>query len=350
MLLHKVALEPTNKMTSDNLGTLFAPHLLMPRRMSASELQMAAGDMSKMVTFMIDNVDDLFKLPQPVIRDIATYWSQMEESSAKSMADDVGSVHLQCLGQSDSSDPPIYTSVTFADRQASRQAATETDTQMALAQLYAHISSMPSSSKKRRLLKQFTKNSAVSHLSSPPGTDEKSKKSKLLGESIKKIVGRSHRRHGSHQSLLIDDGIRELANMPLAVSLSKPKPRCSRVIDFPSSPRVHIVDMKENQDPKMAIHRKIKPKPSSLGCVLMDAALYTSGSPMPAFSRQFMTSHNLDGTPLEFTSKKRCHPREQKSPIRRTPDSRFERPIAFVSPITRTFNKASLTTKVTTVQ
>ncbi len=48
----------------------------------------------------------------------------------------------------------LNTTVTFVDRAASQEAASQNDTQMALAQLYAHISSMPESSKKRKLLKQ----------------------------------------------------------------------------------------------------------------------------------------------------------------------------------------------------
>lgn len=345
LLLHKVALEPANKMTSDNLGTLFAPHLLMPRQMSASELKMAASDMSRMVTFMIDNVDKLFKLPEPVIRDIATYWSQMEQSSAKMLRDDVSNVCLQQQAHSHSSDPPIYTSVTFADRQASRQAATETDTQMALAQLHAHISAMPPSSKKRRLLKQFTKGSATWRATSPPGTDEKWKKTRLLGDSIKKIVTRSHHRHGSHHGLLIDNGIREQVQRPLTGNMKKTSSCCARHIDFQKSPHVHIVDVKENQDPRFSTHLVRKTKPRSLCRTLMDSAIYKQSSITPEFSLSLKNKNSLDAMSWEFSSKTRCHQRERKSPIRATPDCRFERPMAFISPITRTLNKASLMTQ-----
>lgn len=56
----------------------------------------------------------------------------------------------------DPSDIVINTTITFADRQASQQAASHTDTQTALAQLYAHVSNMPESTKKRKLLKQVS--------------------------------------------------------------------------------------------------------------------------------------------------------------------------------------------------
>ena len=56
-----------------------------------------------------------------------------------------------------SCDPLINTTVTFADRPASRRAAAQTDTQVALAQLYAHVSAMPESGRKRKLLKQVSR-------------------------------------------------------------------------------------------------------------------------------------------------------------------------------------------------
>ena len=51
----------------------------------------------------------------------------------------------------------INTKVSFTDRAASQQAAELTDTQMELAQLYAHVSSMPESSRKRKLLEKQKK-------------------------------------------------------------------------------------------------------------------------------------------------------------------------------------------------
>ena len=67
-LLNKVAQESSNKMTSENLGTLFAPHLLMPRKISSSEMQAAAGDLTKTVAFMIENAHKLFKVGIRIFR------------------------------------------------------------------------------------------------------------------------------------------------------------------------------------------------------------------------------------------------------------------------------------------
>jgi len=55
---------------------------------------------------------------------------------------------------SESDDEVIVTSVGFADRQASLEAAVEFDTEKAIADLYAHVAQMPDSAHKRRLMKQ----------------------------------------------------------------------------------------------------------------------------------------------------------------------------------------------------
>jgi len=61
---------------------------------------------------------------------------------------------LQPAKQAESDDEVIVTSVGFADRQASLEAAVGFDTEKAIADLYAHVAQMPDSSHKRRLMKQ----------------------------------------------------------------------------------------------------------------------------------------------------------------------------------------------------
>jgi len=73
---------------------------------------------------------------------------------------------LQPIHQVDceSDDGVVVTSVGFADRQASLQAAVDFDTDKAIADLYAHVAQMPDSAHKRRLMKQVgIKLSASTH-------------------------------------------------------------------------------------------------------------------------------------------------------------------------------------------
>lgn len=76
-----------------------------------------------------------------------------------------------------------HTVFSFVDRKLTAKANSTQDTQAALAQLYAHIQTMPESAKKRRLVKQFNKENGQ-------GTPRhvKNCKTKSLGDSIKKHI------------------------------------------------------------------------------------------------------------------------------------------------------------------
>ena len=137
----------------------------------------------------------------------------------------------------DPSDVLINTKVAFADRQASQQAAANTDTQMALAQLYAHVSSMPESSKKRKLLKQFNKaNGGVCSPLRTPAEKSKGtghKRSRSLGESLKKIVGRNHKRRGSGHSVQVHNIAATETKGPVG-PVSMPTPQIPVSVCLPS--------------------------------------------------------------------------------------------------------------------
>jgi Rho GTPase-activating protein 19 len=77
----------------------------------------------------------------------------------------------------------VTTVFTFVDRQLTAQANSSNPTEAALAQLYAHIQSMPESDQKRRLVKQFNKENGH-------GTPlvRKQVHSRGLGDSIKKHI------------------------------------------------------------------------------------------------------------------------------------------------------------------
>ncbi len=59
-LLHRVAMEESNLMTCETLGTLFAPHILVPRKMAANELQAVHTAITNTASFMIEKAPELF--------------------------------------------------------------------------------------------------------------------------------------------------------------------------------------------------------------------------------------------------------------------------------------------------
>ncbi|XP_035233902.1 rho GTPase-activating protein 19-like isoform X2 [Stegodyphus dumicola] len=66
-----------NKMTSENLATLFAPHIICPRKMLPADFKQNFPRMVKCITFLIDNATVLFDPPQELVQDVLIYLKEM---------------------------------------------------------------------------------------------------------------------------------------------------------------------------------------------------------------------------------------------------------------------------------
>lgn len=165
-LLNKVTrYEDANKMSADNLAKLFTPHLLCPRKLSPEMLLKESQALFGLVAFMIKRYKELFKVPGQLMLDFRLHYDQKNalNESVKGAA---------------------HTVFTFVDNKLTAKENEENVTETALAQLYAHIQSLPESSKKRKLVKQFNKENGQGTplqvlRSSVP-------KNKSFGDSIKK--------------------------------------------------------------------------------------------------------------------------------------------------------------------
>ncbi|XP_033250647.1 rho GTPase-activating protein 19-like [Drosophila miranda] len=148
-MLHSVAArEESNKMSAENVAILFTPHLICPRQMPPEALHYTAK-MSSIVSYMIQHGLEIFEVPGKLATDIRAYF--LERKRKKTMSPE------QTLEESISDDSTVNTVYTFVDRAATAAANNSNYTDTALAQLYAHIQSLPESSKKRRLIKQLNK-------------------------------------------------------------------------------------------------------------------------------------------------------------------------------------------------
>lgn len=76
----------------------------------------------------------------------------------------------------------VNTVLTFAERKSPEEFDSAQDTTVALAQLYAHVQSMPESAKKKKLLKQFNRAGGMQSNSAKKG---KHSRSRTFGESLK---------------------------------------------------------------------------------------------------------------------------------------------------------------------
>ncbi|XP_072386617.1 rho GTPase-activating protein 19-like isoform X2 [Diabrotica undecimpunctata] len=175
-LLHQTAsYESQNKMSSDNLAKLFTPHLLCPRSLSPAMLLKVSQPLFGIVSFMIKRFPDMFKVPAKLIVDFrAKYEKKRVLSPVKRLNESTADI--------------ASTVFTFVDQERTAKENESNPTETALAQLYAHIQSLPESSKKRKLIKQFNKENGYG----TPLQTLKSSKNRSIGDSIKKHIFQKH--------------------------------------------------------------------------------------------------------------------------------------------------------------
>ncbi|XP_028900134.2 uncharacterized protein LOC105218465 isoform X2 [Zeugodacus cucurbitae] len=185
-ILHAVAAhEHENKMTPENLATIFAPHLICPRNLPPEALHYISKTMSSIIAYMVCKGQEIFEMPAKLSTDIRAYF--VERKRKKTMSPE------QTLDESISDMSTVNTVYTFVDREKTAAAHTANNTDTELAQLYAHIQSLPESSKKRRLIKQFNKQNGQGTplqlvvMNRLKGTDA-SRSAKSIGDSIKKHI------------------------------------------------------------------------------------------------------------------------------------------------------------------
>lgn len=151
-LLNKITkYENQNKMSANSLATLFTPHLICPRKLSPESLHSFSQSMSSLISFMITKGELLFYIPASLATDIRAYFAEQERK--KTMSPNF------ILDESVTSDSTANTIFTFVDRKktAGILADDSNQTALELAQLYAHIQSLPESTKKRKLINRFNK-------------------------------------------------------------------------------------------------------------------------------------------------------------------------------------------------
>ncbi|NP_001085418.1 rho GTPase-activating protein 19 [Xenopus laevis] len=176
-----------NKMSAHNLALMFAPHIIWPKNLTANDLQEHLIKLNNGVTFMIKHSQKLFKAP-PYIREYARL--HFSGSRTPASKDDLDLLPTRSpsefhflkhskrsrLGSSPSSSTSL-------------QEQTQQHTEEALKELFRHVHNMPDSAKKKRLIRQFNKNTPrtpVSDTQVPNG--KKHVRSRTFSGMIKRKV------------------------------------------------------------------------------------------------------------------------------------------------------------------
>ncbi|XP_067355198.1 rho GTPase-activating protein 19 isoform X2 [Channa argus] len=189
LLYHTAKQQDKNKMSALNLALMFAPHVLWPRHMTATDLKANMKKLNNSMAFLIKHSQKLFRAPV-YLREYARV--HFTGNKALQTKDDL---ELLEMSSSPTQRPvlPLKRSAalgpTFQDQ---CQSPAQQYTEEALKELFRHVNhNMPDSAKKKKLVRQLVKQTnsgtptSASH-QAPPAPSKKHPRSRSFGGLIKR--------------------------------------------------------------------------------------------------------------------------------------------------------------------
>ncbi|XP_061600767.1 rho GTPase-activating protein 19-like [Cololabis saira] len=183
-----------NKMSAINLATMFAPHIIWPKNVMASDLQGNIEKLNNGIAFLIRHSQKLFKAPGYI-----TEYAQLYFPGSKTLQshDDLtlssGNKDGATAALTTTSPSPSMRTVKAEISGSSCNEPSETPsyTECALKELYQQVSNMPESAKKKKLIRQFEKQPSMTpSADSQPPCIRRHWRSRSLGGVIKrKLIG-----------------------------------------------------------------------------------------------------------------------------------------------------------------
>ncbi|XP_045927279.1 rho GTPase-activating protein 19-like isoform X2 [Micropterus dolomieu] len=186
LLYHTARNQNINKMSAINLATMFAPHIIWPKNVTASDLQGNIEKLNNGIAFLIRHSQKLFKAPVYIKEYTRLYFTGSKSLLSK---DDL----TLCSGTNDGPMPAVTAASPSPSmrtiRGEVRSSETQSYTESALRELYQQVSHMPESAKKKKLIRQFEKQPLLT-----PSADSRTPfrrkhwRSRSLGGIIKRKV------------------------------------------------------------------------------------------------------------------------------------------------------------------
>lgn len=162
-LLNRVAKSvDVTKMDERSLATIFGQHILCPRTWTPKQIQKNIEFITDSMEFLLLNYDELFGGPVELVADAKNKLKKYQLAHKKQQ-DNLGGDSMSFsgdngkLGSSAEEGDENNTVITFCERKD----AQETVTEQALAELYAHVQSMPETPKKKKYIKQFNRKNGL---------------------------------------------------------------------------------------------------------------------------------------------------------------------------------------------
>ncbi|XP_034041402.1 rho GTPase-activating protein 19-like [Thalassophryne amazonica] len=186
LLYYTARNQSTNKMSAINLATMFAPHIIWPKNVTASDLQGNMEKLNSCIVFLIRHSQKLFKAPVYIKEYACLYFTGSKTLQSK---DDLMLCSGDKVGVADISSSASAPVVGGQVSRSCTVGSTESYTEAALRELYQQVNNMPESAKKKKLIRQFEKQPLL-----VPATDSRSPfirkhwRSRSLGGIIKKKV------------------------------------------------------------------------------------------------------------------------------------------------------------------
>ncbi|XP_067272518.1 rho GTPase-activating protein 19 [Pseudorasbora parva] len=169
LLYHTAKQQDKNKMSAHNLALMFAPHVIWPKNMNASDLQENLKKLNSGMAFLIKHSQKIFRAPA-YLREHARL--QFANTTIIHSKDDL----------------ELLTVSGVACKRSGVSLDVENHTEEALRELYRHVTdNMPHSAKKKKLIRQLGKQSTpVSENTTP--TSKKHARSRSFGGLMKRKV------------------------------------------------------------------------------------------------------------------------------------------------------------------
>uniref|UniRef100_A0A3B5LYY6 Rho GTPase-activating protein 19 n=1 Tax=Xiphophorus couchianus TaxID=32473 RepID=A0A3B5LYY6_9TELE len=133
LLYHTARSQNMNKMSAINLATMFAPHIIWPKNVTASDLQGNIEKLNNGVAFLIRHSQKMFKAPVYIKE-----YARLFYTGSKTLQSNVS---MSIAGE---------TSSTSNIKPSENQSYTES----CLRELYKQVNSMPESAKKKKLIRR----------------------------------------------------------------------------------------------------------------------------------------------------------------------------------------------------
>ncbi|XP_031733001.1 rho GTPase-activating protein 19 isoform X1 [Anarrhichthys ocellatus] len=190
LLYHTARQQDKNKMSAFNLALMFAPHVVWPRHMTATDLKDNLKKLNSSMAFLIKHSQKLFRAPV-YLRDYARV--HFTGTKALHTKDDLELLTASSSPAQRTALPLKRTAVRGPGSQEEQyQSPAQQYTEEALKDLFRHVHhNMPDSAKKKKLVRQLVKQTTSGtptneHQQEPPAPSKKHPRSRSFGGLIKR--------------------------------------------------------------------------------------------------------------------------------------------------------------------